>query len=43
MYLLDRARSPRQGRLFNIKERRKARFKGEMRLIKNNEDVLKTF
>ena len=33
--------SPRQGMLFDMKNRTKARFKGAMRFIKNNEDTLK--
>ena len=33
--------SPRQGMLFDVKNRTKARFKGAMRFIKNNEDTLK--
>ena len=35
------SRSPRQGMLFDMKNRTKARFKGAMRFIKNNEDTLK--
>ena len=33
--------SPRQGMLFDMKNRTKARFKSAMRFIKNNEDTLK--
>ena len=33
--------SPRQGMLFDMKNRTKARFKRAMRFIKNNEDTLK--
>ena len=33
--------SPRQGMLFDMKNRTKARFKGAMRFIKNNEDTRK--
>ena len=33
--------SPRQGMLFDMKNRTKARFKGAMRFIKNNKDTLK--
>ena len=33
--------SPRQGMLFDMKDRTKARFMGAMRFIKNNEDTLK--
>ena len=33
--------SPRQGMLFDMKNRTKARFKGAMRFIKNNEDTPK--
>ena len=33
--------SPRQGELFNMKNRAKARFKGAMRFIRCNEDALR--
>ena len=33
--------SPRQGELFNMKNRAKARFKGTMRFIRCNEDALR--
>ena len=33
--------SPRQGMLFDMKNRAKARFKGAMKFIRNNEDILR--
>ena len=33
--------SPRQGMLFDIKNRAKVRFKGAMRFIRNNENILR--